>query len=128
MSPAAVLEGPEIFEGAHSFADAELLARTRDIIAGRIVPPAMEDPEFDDLMAKEFAGYEPPPTADAIRYLRERQCLEKLYRGQPVLTFKTGSGDKVVIVSGERDIFFLLRTLPIHERARVVVEDTEGWY
>ena len=128
MSPAAVLEEPEIFEGTRPSADAELLAYARDIIAGRIVPPAMEDPEFDALMAKEFAGYEPPPTATAIRFLRERQCLERLYRGQPVLTFKTGSGDKVVIVSGERDIFFLLRTLPDHERARVVVEDTEGCF
>lgn len=127
MSPAAVLEEPEISEGTHCLADAELLARARDIIAGRIVPPPMEDPAFDASMAKEFAGYEPPPTANAIRFLRERQCLERLYRGQPVLIFETASGDNVVIATGERDILFLLRSLPAGERCRVVVEDTEGW-
>ena len=127
MSSAAVLEEPETAGVAHSRADAELLARARAIIAGRIVPPPMEDAAFDAAMAKEFAGYEPPPTEEGLRPSRERGCLEKIYKGQPVLTFKTAPGHTAVIASGEHDIFFLLRSLPDSERARVVVEDTEGW-
>ncbi len=127
MSPAAVLEPPETSEIALSQGDTELLARARDIIAGRIVPPPMEDAAFDAFMANEFTGYDPPPTAEAIRYLRERQSLPKIYRGEPVLCFTTAAGDMAVVAVGERDIYFLLRELPDHERCRVIVRDTEPW-
>jgi hypothetical protein len=122
MSPATLLDEPELSKVAHSPADAELLARARGIIAGSIVPPPMEDPEFDAIMAEEFAGYDPPPTAEAIRYLRENQCLPKIYGGEPVLCFTMA-----VVAVGERDIYFLLRELPDHERCRVVVRDTLPW-
>ena len=76
-------------------------------------------------MQREFVGYEPPPTAQAIRDITDRWALVATYQGEPIATYRTADGDIAVLGVGEDEIRALLRGLDHHERSNVVVEDTD---
>jgi len=52
-----------------------------------------------------------PPTADAIRHLREQHCLVKIYHVKIVVCFRMASRDLVVLASGEYDFRIFMRAL-----------------
>jgi hypothetical protein len=102
-----------------------LVARAKDIIAGRVRPPALVvPPEIEELLRREFAGFNPPPTPEAIRYITDRLSLEAHYKGQPVACFTTTEGIQAVLAVGEREIWPLLEGLSDEEEAKVVITDT----
>ena len=105
---------------------AALIDRAKEIIAGRVCPPApVASPEIEKFLQREFEGVEPSPTPEAIRRITEGLSLQALYRGQPVVCFKMKSGALAVLASGEREIEALLRGLPESESSRVYVTDFE---
>ncbi len=113
-------------QGLSAEAKAALLARARDVISGRVVPPKMEAPPGRlEAFHKEFAGYDPPPTQEAIRFLTERWHLDYTYAGVSVVCCRTGNGDLAVVGVGEDEIVALLRGLDDEDRSKVVVMDTE---
>ena len=103
-----------------------LIVRAKDVIAGRIRPPAMVvPPEVDEFLQKEFGGVEPPPTPEAIRRIADHLSLLMYYRGLPVACFTMADGEMVVLASGDREVEALLRGLSEEEAAKVVIADTE---
>lgn len=105
-----------------------LLGRARDILAGRIQPPALVvPPEVEQFLQREFRECEPQPTAEALRRITERLCLEAHYGGQPVACFTTLAGTLAVLASGDVEVEALLRGLSVEEASKVVVNDTVPW-
>jgi hypothetical protein len=102
-----------------------LIARAKEIIAGRIRPSAMVvPPEVEKFLQREIAGFDPPPTPKAIRHITEQLCLQAIYRGEPVACFTTADGMLTVLASGENEIWTLLQELSEDERVKVVITDT----
>lgn len=102
-----------------------VVGRAKDIIAGRIQPPALvATPEIETFLQREFGNVQQRPTEEAIRRITERLCLEAHFGGQPVACFTTPAGTLAVLASGERDVEALLRGLSDEEQAKVVVTDT----
>lgn len=103
-----------------------LLARARDVIHGRVRPPTLEPPAATlAAFHREFAGYNPPPTAEAIRDFSERWALDATYRGESVVAFRIKDGDLAVLGVGDAEISAILRGLEHDDRSDVVVMDTE---
>ena len=104
---------------------AALVAEAKDILAGRVRPPAMAaTPDVLKWLDREFEGFEPPATPDAIRRIAERVHLVATYAGRPVACGTTADGFLVVLASGEHEIEALLDGLSDAERSKVVIMDT----
>jgi hypothetical protein len=103
-----------------------IVALAKEIIAGRINPPALVvTPEIERFLKKEFGSLNPPPTPEAIRRITERLSLQAHYGGRPVACFTTVSGDLAGLAAGESEIETLLRGLSNEETAQVIVTDSE---
>jgi hypothetical protein len=126
-SPSAGANGVAPKDGTLTPAAKEaLLARARDIIAGRVKPPRMEAPPGRlEAFHKEFAGYDPPPTEEAIRFFTEQWHLDYTYRGKSVVCCRTSEGDLAVLGVGEEEIVAILLGLDDEEQSKVVVMDTQ---
>ncbi len=104
---------------------AALISRAKDIIAGRVHPEPLPVPQYIlDFFEREFAGYDPPPTAEAIRYQTDRLSLEDHYKGEPVAVFTTEDGVQAVLAAGELEIWALLDGISDEERVKVIITDT----
>jgi hypothetical protein len=102
-----------------------LITRAKDIIAGRIHPEPLPVPQYIlDFFEREFAGYDPPPTPEAIRFQTDRLSLEAHYKGQPVAVFKTVDGVQAVLAVGEPEIGALFEGLSDEEESKVIITDT----
>lgn len=102
-----------------------LIARAKDIIAGRVRPSALViPPEIERLLQRDFEGFDPPPAPEAIRNISERLSLEAHYQGQPVVCFTTTDGVLTVLAVGEREIRELYQELSHDEKAKVIITDT----
>jgi hypothetical protein len=102
-----------------------LVARARAILAGRMPAPPLPVPEWiGPYLAQQFAGYEPPPTAEAINYLTEQMALPEVFRGDPVVVHRTDAGVLTVLARGDAEVLALLHALEDEERARVLMTDT----
>ena len=105
-----------------------LISRAKEIIAGRVRPPAMvAPPGVETFLQQEFGAKAPPPTSEAVRRVTERLSLQAQYAGRPVACFTTADGSLAVLASGDREVEALLRGLSESEAAMVVVTDTESF-
>jgi len=105
---------------------AALLARAKDIIAGRLIPdPLPESPGIREFLHREFGDKVPPPTHEAIRQIIEHDSIQRLARGRLIAYSTIADGRKVVLAMGEDEIFYLLAELSDDEDARVIVSDTD---
>ncbi len=130
-SPPSTPEDGPVGRGAELSVTAReaLAARARDIMAGRVPPPPLPIPDWViPRLEKEFAGYDPPPTPEAIRFITDRVSLEQRYKGEPVAVFRMPDGFQAVLACGEVEILALLYELTHEEGAQVVVTDTLGGY
>ena len=101
---------------------AALLARARDIIAGRLRPDPLPDwPGADARLQADFGDKIPPPTVEAVRAIKEDWSLEYNYPGQGIVTYRMDNGILAVLGAGDEEILLLLRGLSIQERSNVVV-------
>jgi hypothetical protein len=108
---------------------AALISRAKDVIAGRIPPPALiVPPEVERFMQREFAeefGWrEPPPTPEAIRHIREQLSLQAHYKGKAVACFTNPDGSLAVLAEGQPEIGALFEGLSEEEEVKVVIMDT----
>jgi hypothetical protein len=106
-----------------------LIARAKDVIAGRIPPQALiVPPEVELFMkrefAEEFAWREPPPTPKAVRHITEQLSLQAHYKGKAVACFTNPDGSLAVLAAGEKEIWALLEDLTEEERVKVLIMDT----
>jgi hypothetical protein len=102
-----------------------LVARAKDIIAGRVRPEALAlTPEIEKFLKRESEKWNPPPTPEAIRFISDRLSLEAHYKGEPVALFTTADGIQAVLAVGEREICTLLERLSMEEEAKVLISDT----
>ena len=103
-----------------------LLARARDILAGRIVPPPIKPPPgLLESLDREFGWRVPPPTPEAIRFLCDEAGLDYKYRGEIVAVCKSADGGQAVLAVGEHELRTLLDGLTDDERSRVCTVVTE---
>ena len=106
-------------------AKAALVARAKDVIAGRIPPPPIIAPlAVEEFMQREYANYDPPPTAAALRDIREDLSLQAIYAGVPVACFTMPGGFLAVLGVGEQEIWAILKGLSDQEQSKVVVMPT----
>jgi len=102
-----------------------LLARAKDIIAGRLRPDPLPDtPGADEYLQKEFGDKIPPPTPEAIRWIKEEWSLQLKYQGESIVSFTMSDGRLAVLGAGLDEIRALLRGLSDSERPTVIVRDT----
>ena len=128
MATLTVRDPMDKLEDSAERSTAELVARAKAIIAGRLPPPAMDTPAFiAEHLEKEFAGYEPPPTVEAIRRIANQSIIQHIYSGTPVLSLILPGDCRAVLAAGEKDIWALLAGLSHAEIAKVVLETTEGY-
>ena len=107
---------------------AALIARAKDILAGRIQPEPLAIPQaITDHLQREFGDKVPPPTPAALKYITDRLSLEAHYQGQPVVCHTTPDGTQVVLACGEDEIRALYAVLTPEEGARVMISDTLSW-
>ena len=104
---------------------AALLARAKDIIAGRIHPDPLSDwPGADARLQADFGDKIPPPTAEAVRAIKEDWSLEYNYRGKPVICYRMDNGVLAVLGEGDEEILSILTGLSDNERHDTIVLDT----
>jgi len=104
-----------------------MIRRAKDILAGRTTPPELEPPQFVlDWFQKEFAGYNPPPTPEAMRDLIEHATLQAHFRGVPIAACRV-DGKIAVLAVGNEEIRALLTVLVDPEAPRVVILDTDPY-
>jgi hypothetical protein len=102
-----------------------LVARARAILAGCMPAPPLPVPEWiGPYLAQQFAGYEPPPTAEAVRYQTEQLALQDAYRGDPVALYRTDDGVLTVLARGEGEVRALFQGLTDEEDAKVLLDTT----
>jgi hypothetical protein len=102
-----------------------LVARARDIIAGRVVPPALvPPPEVVAFLESERASA--PASPAALRHLTSQLTLQVRYAGRAIACFVPPGGEPVVLAVGDTEIEELLRALTEAEGARVVVYGAEA--
>lgn len=110
---------------AHEPQSGVLVARARDIIAGRVVPPALvPPPEVVAFLERESATA--PASPAALRHLTSQLTLQTRYAGRAIACFVPPGGEPVVLAVGDTEIEELLRALTEEEGARVVVYGAEG--
>jgi len=101
---------------------ADLIARAKAIIAGQIPPPEVETPTFiTELLRKEFARCEPPPTAEAIRMLENDMTIQHVYGTTAILYLCLAGHCRSVLVAGSSQILAVLAELTDEESAKIVV-------
>lgn len=104
--------------------DADVVARAREVIAGRVRPPVLATPpDVEAFLRREFADKEPPPTPEAIRRLTEHLTLQAKYADCPVAVFTNADGSLAVVAVGESEIRALLDGLSPEEKSKVMVTD-----
>lgn len=104
--------------------ETDVVARARDVIAGRVRPPELvTPPDVEAFLRREFADKQPPPTPEAIRLLTEHLTLQAEYADCPVVVFKTADGSLTVLAVGECEIRALLDGLSPEEKSKVMVTD-----
>ncbi len=103
-----------------------IIANAKDVIAGRVLPPALiAAPEVEKFLQLQFKDSEPPPTVEARQRVMDRLSLQAHYGGRPVACYLTIEGRLAVLAAGDREIEALLGGLSEEEGAKVVVTDTE---
>ena len=119
--------GPASKEGEISAESrAALLARAKDIIAGRLRPDPLPDPPgADEYLQREFGDKVPPPTPEAVRRIKEEWALQLKYNGEGIVYFRSEDGSMAVLGSGDDEILALLRGLSDTDRRKVIVRDTD---
>jgi len=101
---------------------AALLARARDIIAGRLRPDPLPDwPGADARLHADFGDKVPPPTAEAIRRIKEEWSLDFNCRGHGVVSYRMDNGNLAILGVGDEEILLILRGLSDQELSNVVV-------
>jgi len=105
---------------------AALLARAKDILAGRLRPDPLPGPLWaDERLQRDFGDKSPPPTPEAIRRIKEDWALQSQYRGDAVACFTMADGNLAVLAVGLSEIRELLSGLSDNEDSRVVILDTD---
>jgi len=100
-----------------------MIHRAKDILAGRIIPPEMVTPPgIIEYLQKQFAGYDPGPTAEAMRDMIEHHTLYAHYSGRPIVLTRI-EGKVAILAAGEEEIRALLPTLDSDEISRVLLHD-----
>jgi len=114
----------------HAFtvdAQQALVARAKDIIAGRIPPDPIPVPSIVvEFLDEEFRRFHPQPTAEARRFLTEDLSLQAIYKGTPIASIRMSDRSLAVLAVGEDEIRTLLTHLNNDENADVVIRDTDG--
>ena len=107
---------------------AALLARAKDIIAGRLRPDPLPDPQgADEYLQREFGDKVPPPTPEAVRRIKEEWALQLKYNGESIMGFTMPNGSLAVLGSGLDEIRALLAGLSDSERRNAFVRDTNPY-
>jgi len=113
----------------HAFtvdAQQALVARAKDIIAGRIPPDPIPVPSIVvEFLDEEFRRFHPQPTAEARRFLTEDLSLQAIYKGTPIACQMLPGDKYTVLAVGNREIEVLLRGLSSSESTKVIVLDME---
>jgi hypothetical protein len=104
---------------------AGLIARAKDVLAGRVQPAVLVvPPQVEQFLQRELGEGKRRPTAEALRRITDRLCLEAHYGGRPVACTTTQAGTLAVLASGERQVEAVLRGLSEEEKPKVVIIDT----
>lgn len=99
-----------------------LVARARDIIAGRMPPPELgSTPEIDAHMQREYGHLEPPPTTEALRFLKNQLLLDAHHSGQVVACLLLDNDELAVLAVGQHEVQALLQSLSDEQGSKVVV-------
>ena len=108
--------------------NATLLARAKDITAGRLRPDPLPDwPGADAQLQRDFGDKVPPPTAEAVRDIKENWSLDYNFRGQGIVSYRMDNGILAILGVGDDEILLILRGLSDSERQNVVVLSTEPY-
>jgi hypothetical protein len=98
------------------------LQYVRDVLSGKIMPPPLVVPP----PVKKNLQSE-PMSEGARQWLGEELSLGYYYGGQPIFTFRTKAGHKVVLAVGLDEIRALRDGVPYEECRDVVFECPEPW-
>jgi hypothetical protein len=105
-----------------------MIARAKEIIAGRLQPPPFVAPKLLlDHFEREFRDKNPPPMREALDAIIDRHCIDTIYSGKLVAYTTMKSGRLTVLATGLDDIEKLFKALVGKERLEVVVTDTETY-
>ena len=107
--------------------DPAVVARARDIIAGRDPGPALPDQSrLRARLDREFGHRVPPPTPEAIAYQLNQNAIVEYGGGRLLLVYVAPDGLMTPLAAGDEEPFAVYHALPAADRAKTCITDSLG--
>ncbi len=120
LEPASTTTPPPAADPADRAA-ADMIARAKAILAGRLKPePMVTPPEVAAFIESEKARFAEPLDPDVIQHMTDALNLQHYYPDRTIARYTTPEGVLVVLADGMENYLTLIGALSYEERRRVL--------